>query len=167
MISAMVLLGILLRFFRNFVLTRQQKNSRQWSALQPLSCALVRSGKSPLRKLVPGDIVLLSAGDMVPADVRLISAKDLHINQSALTGEALPVAKSAERAATSAQDPLEMPNICFLGSNVEVGSATAVVVLTGGSTYLGSLATSIAGDRELTGFDKGITTFTWLMIKFL
>jgi Mg2+-importing ATPase len=81
-----------------------------------------------LKELVPGDIVLLSAGDMVPADVRLLSAKDLHINQAALTGEALPVAKSAERFTTSAQDLLEMPNICFLGSDVEVGSATAVVV---------------------------------------
>ena len=115
---------------------------------------------------MPGDIVLLSAGDMVPADVRLISAKDLHINQAALTGEALPVAKSAELT-DPAQDPLEMPNICFLGSNVEVGSATAVVVVTGSSTYLGSLATSLSGERELTGFDKGINKFAWLMIRFI
>ena len=103
----------------------------------------------------------------MPADVRLISTKELHINQATLTGEALPVAKSAECCTTSADNPLEMPNICFLGSNVEVGSATAVVVLTGSSTYLGSLATSIAGVRVLTSFDKGVNKFTWLMIQFM
>ena len=167
MISVMVMLGILLRFFQEL---RSDKAAEKLKAMVSTSATVLRSREKreiPLKELVPGDIVLLSAGDMVPADVRLITAKDLHINQSALTGEALPVAKSAERVTTPAQDPLEMPNICFLGSNVEVGSATAVVVLTGSSTYLGSLAASIAGDRELTGFDKGITTFTWLMIKFL
>ncbi len=167
MISVMVLLGILLRFFQEL---RSDKAAEKLKAMVSTSATVLRAGEKreiPLKDLVPGDIVLLSAGDMVPADVRLISAKDLHINQSALTGEALPVAKSAERVTTPAQEPLEMPNLCFLGSNVEVGSATAVVVLTGSNTYLGSLATSIAGERELTGFDKGITTFTWLMIRFL
>jgi Mg2+-importing ATPase len=167
MISVMVLLGILLRFFQEL---RSDKAAEKLKAMVSTSATVLRAGEKreiPLKELVPGDIVFISAGDMVPADVRLISAKDLHINQSALTGEALPVAKSAERVTTPAQEPLEMPNICFLGSNVEVGSATAVVVLIGGNTYLGSLATSIAGDRELTGFDKGITSFTWLMIKFL
>ncbi len=167
MISVMVLLGILLRFFQEL---RSDKAAEKLKAMVSTSATVLRTGEKreiPLKELVPGDIVLLSAGDMVPADVRLISANDLHINQSTLTGEALPVAKSAERVITFAQDPLEMPNICFLGSNVEVGSATAVVVLTGSSTYLGSLATSISGERELTGFEKGVNKFTWLMIQFI
>jgi Mg2+-importing ATPase len=167
MISVMVLLGILLRFFQEL---RSDKAAEKLKAMVSTSATVLRSGEKqeiPLNELVPGDIVLLSAGDMVPADVRLISAKDLHINQATLTGEALPVAKTAERFTASAQDPLEMPNICFLGSDVEVGSATAVVVLTGSSTYLGSLAASIAGERELTSFDKGVNKFTWLMIQFI
>lgn len=167
MISAMVLLGIFLRFFQEL---RSDKAAEKLKAMVSTSATVLRDGERkeiPLKELVPGDIVLLSAGDMVPADVRLLSAKDLHINQAALTGEALPVAKSEEQFTNSSQDLLEMPNICFLGSNVEVGSATAVVVLTGSNTYLGSLAISISGERELTGFDKGVNKFTWLMIRFL
>jgi Mg2+-importing ATPase len=104
---------------------------------------------------------------MVPADVRVLSAKDLFLNQSTLTGESLPVEKKADIASADIQNPLDLPNICFLGSNVESGSATAVVVHTGDRTYFGSLATSIIGQRVLTSFDKGINKFTWLMIRFI
>jgi P-type Mg2+ transporter len=167
MIFAMVLLGVFLRFFQEL---RSDKAAEKLKAMVSTVADVFRAGEKkeiPLKSLVPGDIVLLSAGDMVPADVRLISAKDLHINQAALTGEALPVEKSAEGLTNPTQDPLEMPNICFMGSNVEVGSATAVVVVTGSRTYLGSLATSLAGEREMTGFDKGINKFAWLMIQFI
>jgi len=121
----------------------------------------------PLSRLVPGDIVQLAAGDMVPADVRVLSAKDLFLNQSALTGEALPVERKAEPAPDGQDNPLDLANICYLGSNVESGSATAVVLLTGDRTYFGSLATSIAGQRQLTSFDLGVNKFTWLMIRFI
>jgi Mg2+-importing ATPase len=104
---------------------------------------------------------------MVPADVRVLSAKDLFLNQAALTGEALPVEKNAAPAAADIQNPLELPSLCFLGSNVESGSGTAVVIQTGDRTYFGSLAASIVGQRQLTGFDKGINKFTWLMIRFI
>jgi Mg2+-importing ATPase len=104
---------------------------------------------------------------MVPADVRVITVKDLFLNQSALTGESLPVEKTPEVVDESTQNPLEMGNLCFMGSNIESGTGTAVVVLTGGETYFGSLATSIAGKREVTSFDKGISSFTWLMISFM
>jgi len=116
---------------------------------------------------VPGDIIRLAAGDMVPADVRVLSAKDVFLNQAALTGEALPVEKKAEPAPANVQNPLELRNLCFLGSSVESGSATAVVVYTGDRTYFGSLATRIVGQRELTSFDKGVNKFTWLMIRFI
>ena len=167
MIFAMVLLGVFLRFFQEL---RSDTAAEKLKAMVSTVADVLRSGEKkeiPLKEVVPGDIVLLSAGDMVPADVRLISAKDLHINQAALTGEALPVEKTAEGLTHPTQDPLEIPNICFLGSNVEVGSATAVVVVTGSRTYLGSLATSLSGERELTGFDKGINKFAWLMIQFI
>ncbi len=104
---------------------------------------------------------------MIPADVRVLSAKDLFINQAALTGESLPVEKNPAVVAETVQNPLEMTNLCFLGSNIESGTGTAVVVQTGSSTYFGSLANSIVGQRVLTSFDKGINQFTWLMISFM
>src|SRR5665647_2513203 len=85
----------------------------------------------------------------------------------ALTGEALPLEKKAAPTSADVQNPLDLPNLCFLGSNVESGSATAVVIHTGDRTYFGALAASIVGQRQLTSFDKGINKFTWLMIGFI
>ena len=121
----------------------------------------------PMEQLVPGDIVRLSAGDMIPADLRLLSAKDLFINQSALTGEAMPSEKSAEASDGSVVDPFDLPNFCFMGGSVASGFGTGVIVHTGPKTYFGQLADQIAGRRELTSFDKGVNRFTWLMIRFM
>jgi P-type Mg2+ transporter len=166
-IFVMVILGVVLRFFQEM---RADHAAEKLQAMVSNTATLVRGGKDeevPLRMLVPGDIVRLAAGDMVPADVRVLSAKDLFLNQMALTGEALPLEKKAAPASADVQNPLELPNICFLGSNVESGSATAAVIHTGDRTYFGSLAASIVGQRQLTSFDKGINKFTWLMIYFI
>jgi len=101
----------------------------------------------PIKYLVPGDIVRLSAGDMIPADVRLLSAKDLFISQGALTGEAYPVEKTADSVMARIDNPLDIANLCFMGSNVVSGSATAVVVTTGLQTYFGGLSHKIVGPR--------------------
>jgi Mg2+-importing ATPase len=121
----------------------------------------------PIERLVPGDVVRLSAGDMIPADLRLISAKDLFINQSALTGEAMPSEKSASPCTAEILDPFDLPNLCFMGGSVVSGFGTGVIVHTGAKTYFGQLADKIAGQRELTSFDKGVNRFTWLMIRFI
>lgn len=121
----------------------------------------------PLDTLVPGDVILLSAGDMIPADVRLLTAKDLFVNQASLTGEALPLEKFAQAEDTTNRSPLNLNNICFMGTNVVSGTASAVVVLTGSNTYFGSLAQSVTGERQQTSFDRGINKFTWLMIRFI
>ena len=121
----------------------------------------------PIKYLVPGDIVRLSAGDMIPADVRLLSAKDLFISQGALTGEAYPVEKTAESVTVRIDNPLEIANLCFMGSNVVSGSATAVVVTTGFHTYFGGISHKIVGHREPTAFDKGIHRVSWLLIRFM
>lgn len=166
-IFVMVLLGVVLRFFQEL---RADSAAEKLQAMVSTTATVVRGSKEeeiPLKMLVPGDIVRLAAGDMVPADIRVLSAKDLFLNQAALTGEALPVEKKADPANAEIQNPLESPNICFLGSNVESGSATAVVIHTGDRTYFGSLATSIVGQRQPTSFDKGINKFTWLMIRFI
>ena len=166
-IFVMVVLGIVLCFVQEM---RADNAAEMLQAMVSNTATLVRGGKEgevPLKMLVPGDIIRLAAGDMVPADVRVLSVKDLFLNQIALTGEALPVEKKAGPASANVQNQLELPNICFLGSNVESGSATAVVISTGARTYFGSLAASIVGQRELTGFDKGVNKFTWLMIRFM
>ncbi len=118
-------------------------------------------------QLVPGDIVRLSAGDMIPADMRLISATDLFVNQAALTGEAMPSEKSALPADGEIADPFGLPNLCFMGASVVSGFGVGVIAHTGAKTYFGQLADQIAGQRELTSFDKGINRFTWLMIRFI
>jgi Mg2+-importing ATPase len=166
-IFVMVFLGVVLRFFQEM---RADNAAEKLKAMVSNTATLVRDGKEaevPLKMLVPGDIIRLAAGDMVPADVRVLSAKDLFLNQAALTGESLPVERKAGAVSADVQNPLELPNICFLGSNVESGSATAVVIHTGDKTYFGSLAASIIGQRQLTSFDKGVNRFTWLMIRFI
>ncbi len=166
-ILVMVVLGVVLRFVQE---TRADDAAAKLKAMVSTTATLVRGGKErdvPLKLLVPGDIIRLAAGDMVPADVRVLSAKDLFLNQAALTGEALPVERNAGPAPVDVANPLDLPNLCFLGSNVESGSATAVVIHTGDHTYFGSLAASIVGQRVLTSFDKGVNKFTWLMISFI
>ncbi len=121
----------------------------------------------PIEQLVPGDIVLLSAGDMIPADLRLITAKDLFLNQSTLTGEAMPLEKVAAAHVGAAETPFDLPNICFMGSAVVSGIGCGVVVLTGPRTAFGLVASEIAKQRVLTSFDKGIIRFTWLMLGFI
>ena len=120
----------------------------------------------PIEQLVPGDVVHLSAGDMIPADLRLLSAKDLFINQSALTGESMPVEKFAG-IDPDASAPLDAKNLCFMGSNVISGTATGVIAATGGRTYFGALAGSLVGQRVQTSFDKGVQRFAWLMLRFM
>jgi len=166
-IFVMVVLGVVLRFFQEL---RADNAAEKLQAMVSNTATRVRDGKGeevPLKLLVPGDIIRLGAGDMVPADVRVLSAKDLFLDQAALTGEALPVEKKAAPASEDIENPLDLPNICFLGSNVVSGSATAVIIHTGNRTYFGSLAASIVGQRQLTSFDLGINTFTWLMIRFI
>ena len=120
----------------------------------------------PLEGIVPGDIVRLAAGDLIPADLRLLSANDLHVNQSSLTGEAMP----AEKQATVTRDtdsPFEMPNLCFMGSSVVSGFATGIVIETGRTTFFGEIAEEIVGTNIVTSFDKGLNQFVWLMLRFM
>lgn len=121
----------------------------------------------PIQELVPGDIVHLAAGDMVPADLRLIAAKDLFVNQAALTGEALPVEKHAFADPAPAREIGGLTNICLMGTTVLSGSASGVIVLTGRRAYFGSVADTIVRDRSSTSFDRGVDRFAWLMIRFI
>jgi len=121
----------------------------------------------PIEDLVPGDIVRLAAGDMIPADLRVLTTKDLFLNEAVLTGEAMPVEKSAAALENRSGASADLPNICFMGSNVLSGAATALVIQTGTHTYFGELAGMLTRQRAPTSFDRGVTRFTWLMIRFI
>jgi Mg2+-importing ATPase len=165
--ASMVVLGVLLRFVQE---TRADAAAERLKAMINVTATVVRAGKAEeirLRQLVPGDVVKLSAGDMIPADVRLVAAKDLFITQATLTGESLPVEKLDTRETRKGVAPLELANICFLGTSVESGAATAVILATGAQTYFGSMAESMTGRPVQTSFDKGVQGFTWLMIRFM
>jgi len=122
----------------------------------------------PIKLLVPGDVIVLSAGDMIPADCRVLTAKDLFVAQAAMTGESMPVEKFAVQRLASAINPLELDNILFMGTNVVSGSATAVVLATGNATYFGALASRVtATDRAPTAFQAGVNKVSWLLIRFM
>jgi Mg2+-importing ATPase len=120
-----------------------------------------------ISEIVPGDIVLLQAGSIVPADLRLIAAKDFFVSESALTGESMPVEKSAANAGASPQSAMDLSNACFFGTSVTSGTARGVVVNTGPLTLFGAISERLAEQRAETSFDRGVRSFTWLMIRFM
>ncbi|CAI0740830.1 Magnesium-transporting ATPase, P-type 1 [Serratia proteamaculans] len=182
-ILVMVSLSGLLRFWQEYRTNKAAETLK--SMVRTTATVLRRSSYSaqpltlevPIRELVPGDIIKLSAGDMIPADVRLLASRDLFISQAILTGEAIPIEKydamgnvsqkSSEDEVSSEHALLELSNICLMGTNVASGTATAVVVATGGHTYFGSLAKSIVGSRSQTAFDRGVNSVSWLLIRFM
>jgi P-type Mg2+ transporter len=165
--AIMVALSVGLRFWQE---ARADAAAAKLKAMIHVTATAMRDGvarEMPLRDLVPGDIIHLSAGDMVPGDVRLLSSKDLFVSQGSLTGESLPVEKLADPQTGDDVSPTELKNTCFMGTSVESGTATAAVVATGIQTYLGSMARSLTGERTSTSFDQGLNRFTWLMLRFM
>src|SRR5271166_2063365 len=163
----MVALSVGLRFWQE---ARADSAAEKLKAMIHVTATVVRDGVTreiPLRDLVPGDIIKLAAGDMIPGDVRLLSSKDVFVTQGSLTGESLPVEKFHDPETKGEASPTELKNTCFMGTSVESGTATAVVVTTGANTYLGSMAESITGDAPPTSFDKGISGFTRLMMRIM
>jgi Mg2+-importing ATPase len=180
-LSVMVLVSGFLRFFQEY---RSTQAAEKLKALVRTTATVIRRDapgtrrEVPLSELVPGDIVALSAGDMVPADVRLLTSKDLFVSQAVLTGESLPVEKydtlgsvvekRADVPVYSDQvSVLDTPTVCFMGTNGVSGTGTAVVVATGDRTYFGSLAKNIVGKRVLTSFEQGVNRVSYLLITFM
>lgn len=187
-IGIMVGVSVVLRFWQEFRSTRAAERLKAMVRTTATVSRLVDAEgdgqpvsvkrEVPMQELVPGDIIHLSAGDMIPADVRLLLSKDLFVSQSALTGESLPVEKydtlgnvvqktSDGSFLGQQQDLLDQGTVCFLGTNIVSGSATAVVVQTGANTMLGSLAKNVLGQRALTSFDKGVNSVSWLLVRFM
>ncbi|KAM9865850.1 Magnesium-transporting ATPase, P-type 1 [Leucobacter aridicollis] len=169
-ISTMVLVSSVMRFWQEY---RSSRAAEKLAALVRTTAAVTRrvdgvpvTGERPIEEIVPGDIIELAAGDMIPADVRLIRSMDLQVNQSMLTGEAMPAEKYADGSLALA-DPLQADNLGFMGTSVVSGSGTALVLQTGDNTAFGDLAASIQGARPETAFDTGIRKVTWTLIRFM
>lgn len=167
-IALMITLGVALRFIQE---SRADASAAALRAMIHVTTTVRRNGgqkEIPLREVVPGDIVIVAAGDMIPADVRLLGARDLFVSQASLTGESLPIEKSeAPERVSDATPALERRNLCFLGTSVQSGTGSAVVVRTGGATLFGSIASHMTVESPPSAFDRGITRFTWLMIRFI
>ena len=169
MMLSMIALSVGLKLVQE---TKASGAAAKLKAMISVTATVLRDDKAQeiaVAQLVPGDVVQLNAGDMVPGDVRIIHAKDLFVSQGALTGESFPVEKSEteKSAAQAATAPIELTSIAFLGTSVESGTAVAVVAATGRNTYLGSMAESLQEPQAPTAFDRGITRFTWLMLRFM
>ncbi len=166
-ILTMVLLSGTLRFVQE---SRSGNAAEKLLAMITTTCTVTRkdAGQTeiPLDEAVVGDIVHLSAGDMLPADVRILEARDLFVSQASLTGESEPIEKVA--AVSAPQESItDYQNIAFLGSNVISGSATAVVISVGDGTLFGSMASAVAGEAAETSFSKGVNAVSWVLIRFM
>jgi Mg2+-importing ATPase len=166
-VGTMVFLSVFLSYIQE---TRSSRAVEKLQKLVKTTVTVLRDGKETevmLEEVVPGDVVILTAGSLIPADLRILSAKDFFVTQSALTGESMPVEKIPDTNQPAGRTAFEFTNACFMGSNVLSGAARGVVLVTGLRTYFGSLAEKLMSKREATSFDKGVLGFTWLMIRFM
>ena len=167
-IIAMIIINVFMTFFQEY---QADKAAEKLKKLVSTTVTVIRSGKEEeisQSELVPGDIIRLSAGNIIPADIRIISSKTLYINQSAMTGEALPVEKS-EKPYQDQYDLknniFDIPNICFMGTNVNSGIAIGIVIATGGDTYLSSIADKLTQKTAKSSFEEGVDKFVMLLVK--
>jgi len=169
-IGAMTLISVILSFTQEI---RSGKAAEKLNAIVSSTVTVRRFDygndlfEIPLSMLVPGDIVHLGAGNIVPADIRILVSKDLFVNQSTLTGEALPVEKFPQSDQQASDALFDLANICYMGSNIESGTAIGIVLQTGKQTYVGSIASSLQRAPDPTTFDIGIQKFTWMMMSFM
>lgn len=173
-VFSMVLMSVLLSFFQEY---RSGKEAERLRDMVRVTATVIRDGEKKeikIKDIVPGDIVYLSAGDIIPADLRIFSCKDLFINQSSLTGESLPVEKFTESHTpydhidtSISNENLNYKNIAYMGSSVVSGSALALVIKTGINTKFGEISKKLLIAKADTAFEKGIKKFTILMIKVM
>jgi Mg2+-importing ATPase len=166
-ILSLILLSSLVAFVQS---QRSNAAAEKLSKMISNKADVWRDGKLmeiPMDEVVPGDIVRLSAGDMFPADLRFLATKDTFVAQAALTGESNPVEKFSDSQNKPDDDLTDLRNIGFMGSNMVSGSATAVVLATGNSTYFGSMARSLSGDRAKTSFERGVDSVSGLLVRMM
>ncbi|MDF2865593.1 MAG: mgtA [Clostridia bacterium] len=163
-LSLIILVSGTIHFIQDL---RSRKSMKKLKEMVSNTIAVMRDNKLveiPLTNIVVGDIIKLSAGDIIPADLRVISSKDMFLSQSSLTGESEPIEKFVSNSKENAEI-FELENICYMGTNLVSGAAIGVVIATGKDTYLGQMSSSMVTKKGETAFDKGIKKVTWLLIK--
>jgi len=163
-LSLIILVSGTIHFIQD---TKTKKSMKELKELVSNTISVIRGGievEISLADVVVGDIIKLSAGDMIPADLRILSSKDLFISQSSLTGESEPIEKF-ELNSKDTTDIFELENICFMGTSIVSGAAIVIVIATGKDTYLGQMSKSMVTKKGDTAFDKGIKKITGLLIK--
>ena len=164
-IGITIVIGVVLRFVQE---TRADLAAAALMVVVHVTTRVTRDGiaaEQAVRDVVPGDLVSLSAGDMIPADVRLVASKALNVNQASLTGESMPVSKTHEMQ-SDINEPAACANLCFRGTSVQSGTATALVVATGAHTYFGQMVRSVQTDEPPSSFQKA-STASVLMIRLI
>lgn len=165
-ITVMVMISGILRFVQE---TRSGNIADKLTGMIHTTATVIRSGKREeilMEDLAVGDIVMLSAGDMIPADMRILDAKDLFVSQAALTGESEPVEKY-DWSPNRKMSTTDIPNLVFMGSSVVSGSARGVVITVGNETMLGSAAKALDVKPPKTTFEKGVNSVSWVLIRFM
>lgn len=166
-ILILIAVSTLLEFFEVF---KSNKAAEKLKSLIETKALVLRNGKEEkiaLNQITVGDIVILSAGDIIPADLKIIEAKDLYVSQSTLTGESEASRKVANLQNSKIETITDLNNICFMGTNVTSGYAKAVVIKTGDNTYFGKIAHTVTNGKPQTAFQKGIKSVSKLLIKFM
>ncbi len=168
-IAVLVTASTLLDFFEEY---RSNKAAEKLKELVATTTTVIRNGKQkqiPIKEVVVGDLVVLSAGSMIPADLRIIESKDLYVGQSALTGESDNIKKSvdSELKLEDLTNIADLDTICFMGTNVESGSAKGVVIKTADDTYFGKIANTLTTGKPKTSFQEGIENISKLLIRFM
>lgn len=168
-IAILVTASTLLDFFESY---RSNKAAEKLREIVETTTTVIRDNKEiniPVKNVILGDIVLLSAGSIIPADLRIIESKDLYVGQASLTGESDNIKKTVELE--NNQEELDsisdFDNICFMGTNVVSGSAKGVVIKVGDSTYFGKIANTVTSGKEKTAFQKGIESISKLLIRIM
>ena len=163
-IVTMVLLGVGINFWQSY---RSEQAAEALRSMVTPTATVCRDGawqETPIRAVVPGDLIRLSAGDLVPADSRLIEARDLSVQQSSLTGESLPVEKTPAAGKGAPEAGPDAPQLVFLGTSVISGTATAIVLTTGPRTVFGEIAARLTVRPPETEFEHGLQRFSVLIL---
>ena len=167
-ILVLIIASTLLEFFEVY---RSNKAAEKLKNLVSVKTTVLRNGKVTKvlsEDITVGDVVVLSAGDLIPADLRIIESKDLYVVQSSLTGESDSVKKVSESEQKGKiEDISDLDTICFMGTNVMSGSAKGIVISVGDNTYFGKVADNITDEKPKTAFQKGIENVSKLLIKFM
>lgn len=168
-IAILVIASTLLEFFEEY---RSNKAAEKLKELVATTANVIRDGKEiqiPIKEVVLGDMVVLSAGSMIPADLRILEATDLYVRQSSLTGESDSVKKNINSSLSidDLDSISDLDTICFMGTNVISGSAKGIVIKTADNTYFGKIAHTITTGKPKSAFEVGIENISKLLIKFM